>query len=172
MKIIQQHVHGRLFSANGRRALLLMNATPETETTSSFYLCFALVVQGSEEHILPALVKNDWGNERRGLDVYAWLEEEGHHFPRSEIFGFDPDGTETQCFLRALEFVTRLPCYLFQSKNAAVVEGVLLNAILLPDESASRPYQTQQPAHLARPLAAAAVSWWRVHPDITTFDFL
>jgi hypothetical protein len=171
MKLILQHVQGQLKEANGRHALLLTNALPEAPAGNSLYLCFALVVQGPEDHILPAVVKDDWGNERRGLDVYVWLKEEGHRFPRSEIFGFDPDGTETQCFLRALELYARLPCYAYASKQAAVADGLLLTAVLLPDETATTPQKVKRPSHLPFPLGHSDVSWWLVHPAINTFDF-
>jgi len=171
VKIIRQHVHGRLIEANGRHALLLANSAPDTPTADSLYLCFALVVQGPEDHILPAVVKDDWGNERRGLDVYAWLDEEGHRFPRTEIFGFDPDGTETQCFLRGLELVARLPVYAYAGKQAPVEEGRLLTAVLIPDESVTAPEKIKRPSTLSMPLAKAAVRWWMVPPATAVFDF-
>jgi hypothetical protein len=169
MKIIKQHVHGKLFSGDGRNALFLINANPETETAESLYLCFALTVQGPEDHILPAVVKDDWGNERRDLSVYTWLEDEGHLFPRSELFGYDPDGTETQCFLRAIELYARLPCYVFLAKAAPVMDGFLLDAVLLPDDSVNAPQKTTRPSQLVRPFANAAVNWWLVPPSTTHF---
>lgn len=174
MKLILQHVWGQIIEANGRHALLLTNATPEAATEASCYLCFAVVVQGPEDHILPAVVKDDWGNERRDLSVYAWLEEEGHRFPRSEIFGFDPDGAETQCFVRALELYARLPCYCFAyaGKQTPITDGKLLTAVLLPDETITTPQKVKRPSHLPAPLPNAAVSWWLVPPATDTFDFL
>ena len=172
VKLIQQHVEGQLFMADGRHVLLLTNAAPETQTDASLYLCFALVVHGPEDPILPTVIKDDWGIERRELSVYTWLEEEGHRFPRSEVFGFDPDGTETQCFLRALELVARLPCYAYTGKQTAVADGKLLTAVLLPDETATTPQKMKRPSHLSPPLANAAVSWWLVPPAIHTIDFL
>lgn len=172
MKLILQHVQGQLIEANGRHALLLTNATPEAPADTSLYLCFAVVVQGPEDHILPAVVKDDWGIEKRGLDVYAWLEEEGHRFPRTEIFGFDPDGTETQCFVRALELYARLPCYAYARKQTAVADGKLLTAVLLPDDTMTTPQKVKRPSHLPAPLPKAAVTWWSIPPDTETFDFL
>jgi len=171
VKKITQHVHGKLFADNGRNALLLTNPEPKTKAAASLYLCFALVVQGPEEHILPALVLDDWGNQRRDLAVYDWLEAEGHRFPRTEIFGFDVDGSETQCFLRALELYVKLPIYVYQAANAPVAAGILLDAILLPDEAATTAQKTKRPSSLPRPLAKARVSWWQVNPTITDFDF-
>lgn len=170
VKTIRQHAHGKLFLANGRTAFLLLNPFPEAKTAASHYLCFALVLAGPEDHILPALIKDDWGNERRGRDVYAWLEDEGYRFPRSEIFGFNVDGTETQCFVRAIDMVAHFPCYVYRVPHAPVAEGILLDAILLPDESVTQPQKAQRPLSLSRPLRHAAVAWWHVHPAMTTFD--
>lgn len=177
MKRIQQHVHGKLLGSSqpdkdGRHALLLLDAAPESKTADSLYLSFALLVRGPEDPILPAILKDDWGNERYGLDIYGWIEDEGNYFPRTELFGFDVDGSPTQCFLRAIELYAKLPCYLFTAKSSPVPEGILLQAILLPDESAQAPQKIKRPSSLQRPLRNAAVSWWQVHPTITTFDFL
>lgn len=171
MRLILQHVHGNLFQADGRAALLLKNSAPESVTDDSCYLCFAVVVQGPEDHILPALVLDDWGNQRRDLAVYEWLEEEGHRFPRSEIFGFDVDGSEAQCFLRALELYVKLPCYFFPTKKTPVAEGVRLNAVLLPDAAVDAPQKIKRPSQFEWPLGKAKVSWWQVHADSTSFDF-
>lgn len=171
MKLILRHVQGQIMEVNGRHALLLTNPTPEAPTDTSLYLCFAVVVQGPEDHILPAVVKDDWGIEKRGLDVYAWLEEEGHRFPRTEVFGFDPDGTETQCFVRALELYVRLPCYAYTSKQSPVADGRLLTAVYLPDETVTTPQKIERPSRLPAPLANAAVSWWLIPPATESFDF-
>lgn len=175
--MIQQHIHGKLLSSSnpkedGRRALLLLDAAPESKTADSLYLSFALLVRGPEDHILPALLKDDWGNERHGLDIYGWIEDEGNYFPRTELFGYDVDGTQAQCFLRAIELYAKLPCYLFMAKNRPVTEGIRLQAILLPDESAETVQKVKRPSTLQRPLRSAAVSWWQVPPTIATFDLL
>lgn len=171
MKIIKQPVQGKLWQAEGRAALLLTDAAPTARSEATLYLCFAVVVQGPEAHILPASVLDDWGNERRDLAVYGWMEDEGHRFPRSEVFGFNPDGTETQCFLRALELYARRPVYVYARVDAPVAAGVLLNAILLPDTAVEQPQKIKPPAEWPRPLRQAAVSWWQVNPALTAFDF-
>lgn len=166
-----QHVHGTLFKGNDRAALLLKNDEPVAVGPDSLYLCFAVVVQGPDDPILPTLVLDDWGNERRDLAVYKWLEDEGHRFPRSEIFGYDIDGKEAQCFVRALELYVNLPCFVFPTRKPEVAEGVRIQAILLPEPEITKPEKVKRPSHFKRPLRKAKVSWWQVPPDMTIFDF-
>lgn len=165
------HVQGTLFTENDRAALLLKNVEPAAAGPDSLYLCFAVVVQGPDDPILPAFVLDDWGKERRDLAVYEWLEDEGHRFPRSEVFGYDIDGSEAQCFVRALELYVNLPCFVFPTRKPEVTEGVRIEAILLPEAGITKPEKAKRPSHFTRPLRKAKVSWWQVPPDLTAFDF-
>lgn len=173
MKAVTHHVHGRLIQADGRAALLLLDANPKANTAESLFLRYALVVMGPEDHVLPALLLDDWGNEVRGPDIYQFIRDHGDDFPRGEVFGFDLDGSETQLFLRSLELYVRWPCYVYTSADAPLAEGIRLHAILLPTDGASAPQAIDKPDKEAieRPLRAAQVSWWQVPPDVTSFDF-
>jgi hypothetical protein len=173
MKAAKQHVHGKIITENGRSALLLYDAEPETKTEDSLYLRFALVIMGPEDHVMPAILLDDWGKEIRGLKIYEFLNEFGDQFPRAEIFGFDMDGSETQLFARSLELYSRLPCYAYTDFNAPLDEGVLLEAILLPDEKADRAesLENAKESGMKRPLRSAQVSWWQVPTSTSIFDF-
>lgn len=175
MKAISQHVHGKLLTENGRSALLLLDSEPDAVTAVSLYLRFAFVTLGREEHIFPAFILDDWGKEQRGLRLYQWVAEFGEQFPRGEIFGFEQDGAETQCFLRALELYAKYPLYVYTDRKQPVAAGTLVEAILLPDATVResvrgrRPLAQQPP--LQRPLSHARVNWWRVPPSLIQFDF-
>lgn len=173
MKAVQQHIHGQLITENGRSALLLFNAEPEAKTEASLYLRYALVVRGPDDHVMPALLLDDWGNEIRGLKIYEFLREQGDQFPRAEIFGFDMDGSEAQLFVRSLELYGRLPCYVYTDVTVPLAEGVLLTAILLPDTETTELVRVEKASEMGvkRPLSSARVSWWRVPPSTTSFDF-
>jgi hypothetical protein len=173
MKAAKQHIHGKLITENGRSALLLLTAEPETKTADSLYLRYAVVVRGPEDHVLPAILLDDWGKETRGLKIYEFLREQGDQFPRAEIFGFDMDGSETQLFVRSLELYSRLPAYAYTNVDAPLADGVLLDAILLPDAETDRVVQVEKTSEMGvkRPLRSAQVSWWRVPPVTNTFDF-
>ena len=171
MRLILQHVQGTLFTESGRSALLLQDSAPKETGDGALYLCFAMVVQGPDDLILPTLVLDDWGNERRDLGVYHWLEDEGHRFPRSEVFGYDLDGTEAQCFVRALELYVNLPCFVFPTKKSPVADGIRLQAMLLPEPTATGPAKIERPSFLKRPLSRAKVSWWQIPPQSMSFDF-
>jgi hypothetical protein len=172
IKAARQHVHGKLFQANGRSALLLLNPEPKEETAVSLTLRYAVVVMGPEDHVIPALLLDDWGRETRGLAIYDFVRDQGDQFPRAEIFGFDMDGSETQLFLRSLELYQRWPCYAYPDPNAPLAEGVLLNAVLLPSEGVARPEPIAKAPkeRVKRPLRGARVHWWQVPPDMTDFD--
>ena len=173
MKAAKQHIHGKLITENGRSALLLLNAEPEMKTADSLYLRYAVVVRGPDDHVLPAILLDDWGKETRGLKIYEFLREHGDEFPRAEIFGFDMDGSETQLFVRSLELYSRLPAYAYTDVDAPLDAGVLLDAILLPDAETDRVVQVEKASEMGvkRPLRSAQVSWWRVPPVTNTFDF-
>ncbi|MBE2222754.1 MAG: hypothetical protein IAF02_14510 [Anaerolineae bacterium] len=173
MKAAKQHVHGKLIRENGRSALLLLNAEPETKTAVSLYLRYAVVVRGPDDPVLPAILLDDWGKEIRGLKIYEFLREYGDQFPRAEIFGFDIDGSETQLFVRSLELYGRLPAYAYPNVETPLADGVLLDAILLPDAETTECVRVENAEEMGvkRPLRSARVSWWKVPTGTTTFDF-
>ncbi len=169
MKAIRQHVHGRLFEVGGHAGLLLADVAPTVETGESLYLRYAFILRGIEETILPAFVLDDWGSEIKGLGLYEWVGQFGDQFPRAELFGYDLRGREIQCFLRELELHARLLCLAYPHKETPLGEGVLLEAILLADESVSAPVAVRRPPALPRPLPSVKAGWWLAHP--TTSDF-
>lgn len=171
MRAVTQRVAGELLTENGRSAIILRSLEPDEDEQRLVYLRCAFVTRGPEDHIFPALLLDDWGNEIRGLKLYRWVEEYGEQFPRGEIFGFEQDGRDTQLFLRELELYARLPCYAFEELDTAVTDGHLLQAILLPSASVGAPRRTQPPDWLETPLRRARVTWWQIPAAANTFDF-
>lgn len=173
MKAAKQHIHGKLITENGRSALLLLDEEPTAKTEDSLYLRYAVVVRGPDDHVLPAILLDDWGKEIRGLKIFKFLREHGDEFPRAEIFGFDMDGSETQLFVRSLELYSRLPAYAYADVGSPLDEGVLLDAILLLDSETDRVVRLEKAREsgVKRPLRSAHVSWWRIPASTITFDF-
>lgn len=170
MKAIRHHIYGRLFQNKTTAALLLHDAQPSTRSADSLFLRYAFVTVGREDHIFPAFILDDWGNEIKGMEVYNWVHQFGSQFPRGEIFGFDRSGAEVQLFVRELELYQKLPCYVFTATSQPVTEGVLLNALLLPAADATRPQQGKRPSTIKRPLRSARLQWWHVPATIASFD--
>ena len=167
MKPITLHVHGQLVTDpenEEEQVLLLLDVAPEEKTAVSLYLRFPFITLGPEDHIFPSYVLDDWAKEIYGTAVYDWMVDHGDHFPRAEVFGFEQDGSETQCFVRGLEHYVKLPCYVYPDFQAKVNEGLLLRKILVEDTAVSQPERTKRPSLLERPLASARVQWWRVPP--------
>lgn len=162
MRAIGQRVGGSILAQGRDRALLLRTLQPQREDPDTLILRFPFLTRGPGDPIFPAIVVDDWGREMRTAALYAWVRENGDRFPRSEIFGFEADGRETQVFLREMELLGRLPCYAYASPQMAVNEGVQIHAILLPDEAVTEPTLTTGPDGLKLPLRLARVSWWRV----------
>jgi hypothetical protein len=156
----------------GRVALVLRQPKPDSEATGLISLRFAFIARGpgGGDHIFPSFILDDWGREIRSLKLYEWVRENGQRFPRAEIFGFEQDGRETQCFLRELELYARLPCYAYRTADQPVAEGRLLNSILLPHDSAQTPLRIEKPAGIERPLRAARVTWWQIPTDGKMLD--
>jgi hypothetical protein len=160
MKPITDRRHGWLYRRGSRLALL-----PGDEAAPAVYLRYAFLIQGSEIPIFPGLLVDDWGQERRDLGLYQWVHEEGQRFPRTEIFGYERDGSETQVFLRALEIFMKLPCFAYWQRAAPVGEGQRVDAVFVPDrEHRGEPVRVSPP-EMGWPLRHAAVRWLRADPD-------
>ncbi len=159
------HIHGQLIadqSDEGRLFLLLLDEKPEMDTAVSLYLRFPFITIGPEEHIFPSYILDDWGHEIRGVEVYGWMVDNGDHFPRAELFGFEQDGSEAQCFVRGLEHYLKLPCYVYNDRQSPVDEGVLVRKIIIPDSDVAQLERIERPLHLERPLSSARVQWWKM----------
>lgn len=167
MQPLTHPLKGVLYQRDTDVALLL------DEAASTIFLRYALITQGVEEHIFPAFLLDDWGNEKKGASLYQWIYEEGQRFPRGEIFGFEQTGEETQCFLRELEIYFKLPAYAYPAVDSPVTAGVLLSRVLIPaSEPLETPERISPPAGLPWALRRARVDWWRVDPrKLPDLDF-
>ena len=153
MRPIQQRIQGQIFQKGAQVALLLAEAGPD------LFLRFAYLRRGSEQPFWPALLLDDWGSEIRKLALYRWVAEFGDQFPRAELFGFDQNGMEAQCFLRDLEFHLALPLHVVAERQAPVTAGMQLTELVRPGEAGLR--AAARPAALKPPLSQAAVRWWQ-----------
>ena len=168
MQAVKHGIDGRLLAENGRFALLLFDPEPGPETAVSLYLRYAFLTQGAEEPLFPAFILDDWGGEIKSLSLYDWFDEFAVQFPRAELFGFDGQGRPTQRFLRELELFSQWVCYAYSAPDTPLAAGVLVEAVLLPDETVKAPVKIKRPSWIKRPLRAARVAWWRVPPGIST----
>jgi hypothetical protein len=165
MKPLTQRVRGQLFTQNNRLALLI------NQEADALYLRYALVVRGPENPIFPAFVMDDWGQERNTLDIYEWIAKEGQRFPRSDVFGYEMDGSETQYFLRALETFYKFPVFVYPQPELPVPAGMALSRVILPDtDYAGEPQRVPRPNHIPWPLRHANLTWWQANPE-TLADF-
>ncbi|MFW5940296.1 MAG: hypothetical protein ACOC8X_00960 [Chloroflexota bacterium] len=168
MHLLTQTVRGRLLHQESSRALLLETTAQSSErrTPNLVYLRYALVVRGSERHIFPGLVLDDWGRERTTLSLYRWIFDEGQRFPRAELFGWRSTGEQTQIFLRDLEIFFKYPCYAFTSADAPVKDGLRLRVVFIPDtDHEGAPRDIEAPQNIPWPLRHASVLWRRANPE-------
>lgn len=164
MKPVTEKRHGWLYRRNDRLAFL--PGDEDAPGAQAVYLRYAFLLQGSEIPIFPGVLVDDWGQERRDLGLYQWVHDEGQRFPRTEIFGYERDGNETQVFLRALEIFLKLPCFVYEKRSLPVDAGQPLYAVFLPDPAhEGRPARIAVPAETGWPLRHAAVHWLRANPD-------
>lgn len=129
------------------------------------YLCYTLTVRESEAEIYPESLLDDWGHEINSLYLYEWVQENGLHFPRAELFGFDANGRRKQCFLRELDLMARYPCYAYEDFRSPLTDGMLIEAILIPSRQNIRPKRIKRPQEIEGPMRNAMVSWWQVPAD-------
>lgn len=154
MKAIRQKVNGLIL--DGEVGGLMLD-----DTADPIYLRFAFVTLGPEEHILPAFLLDDWGNEIKGLGLYEWVEENGLYFPRAEIFGFKAAGQKTQIFLRELDLMLKYRCYAYGTAETQLAEGRLIEAIYLADNAVTETTPTKRPSDVPRLLSKSAVQWFK-----------
>lgn len=177
MRAVGQRVSGELLEQGNQTGLILHDFTLNQESPNHITLRYPFVTRGpgGGDHIFPAFILDDWGREIRSLKLYRWARENGEQFPRAEIFGFEQDGRETQCFLRELELYARLPCYAYSREESSISDGHLVDAIFLPDASIIDPQKISKPEEIRRPLRAVRVTWWRIPkngllPDLSQLD--
>ena len=158
MKALQQQIRGLLMAQEEMAAVLL------DDHATGLYLRFPLVSLGAEDAIFPAFLLDDWGNEINTLELYQWVRDNGPQFPRAEVFGYELDGSETQAFLRALDLVTRYPCYAYPAADAPISAGTLVRLMFVLDSSVDQAVRIKRPAGIEPPLRDAQLHWWRVNP--------
>jgi hypothetical protein len=170
LRPIYQEVNGRLY-CSGQRAVLLLD--PDLPPLT---LRYAFAELYGEAHVLPALLLDDWGKAVKSLAIYRWVRQYGDQFPRAELFGFHPDGREAQYFLRELDLHHRYPCYAYQTPEAPLATGSVVEAILLAGDTLE-PQRMRRPAGLDPLLRHAQASWWQLDPAspllaLADFSFL
>ena len=160
-------MQGKIFTEMGRTAIWLHQGDEPVEgvPVREFFVRYALTVMGTESHIFPAVLLDDWGNEIKKLRLYRWIRENGELSPRAEVFGFTREGKETQNFLRELEIYFKYPLYVFPTRETPIAEGNQVSAVLLTGEPDEQPTKIKRPAEFDIPLRRSAVSWWRVPPS-------
>lgn len=160
--MIVQEMNGQLLAADAGAALLLDSAA------NALYLRYAFVERGSEQHIFPESLLDDWGHEIKSLSLYDWVFENGPQFPRAEMFGSLADGSPRQRFLRELDLTGGLICYVYQRPYSSLAEGSIIGAVLVADTRSGQPRRIVRPDIITPPLAYARVTWWSVNADRAT----
>lgn len=149
---------GSLFSSNENSALLLRAGD------AWHALRLGFILRGSEDVLFPESLLDDWGHELGAPALYDWVNDNGIHFPRAEIFGTDLTGRPGQCFVRELDLVAGCACFAYEADDAPLASGTRLTAILIPRAGTGIPDRLAAPVNVTGPLAMAAVSWWSVDP--------
>jgi len=167
VKIIRQRVAGTLLVDRDVTAVRLIEAKEPV-----VFLAYALTTQGIDAQVLPASLLDDWGTEIKNLALYRWLRENGLHFPRAEVFGFDPRGNAVQYFVRDLELFARYPTYAAADPEAPQSTWRVVTAVLRPDHRVAGPEPAAVAADARGPFREARLTWWRVPLNQTDLDFL
>jgi hypothetical protein len=173
LQAVGQRISGKLLEHDNKYGLVVYDLKPDQGAKNLLILRYAFVTRsrGGGDHIFPASILDDWGRELRSLRLYRWMRENGERFPRAEIFGYEKDGRETQCFVRELELYATFPCYAFLNPEQPVSDGRLISAIFLPDASAKEVRKIAKPSDVRRPLRSARVTWWEVPENYTAIEF-
>jgi hypothetical protein len=168
VQIIKQKISGNLI-VDGELAAVMLSSE---DCPDFVYLAYALITQGTENHILPSLLLDDWGNEIRRLRLYQWIRKEGDRFPRAEVFGLDLAGGQIQHFLRDIELFARFPVYAWRSDDSPMSSILPVSAILLEEPGVSSPQLAEPPPGISFPLRNGRVNWWKVGTRPNSLGFL
>lgn len=152
-------VLGRVVEFEGESAVIL------DENADTLWIGYAMVELGTDALLFPEVVVDDWGTEITKSKMFRWIREFGMQFPRSEVFGFTPEGKQSQWFVRELEHAVRFPCFVYPEKESAVSEGIQLRSVIVLDESVEGIEKSKRPKELKRPIPNAGVRWWRANPS-------
>jgi hypothetical protein len=154
MTAIYQSINGKLLSGHGAGALLIGSSF------TSIYLRYGLTEKDTGRVVIPEVLLDDWGHEKGSIDLYSWIQENGDHFPRAEIFGFDLEGHQRQYLLRELDLMARYPCFGFPDLEMGISEGVRIEIIMTCSEELIKPHRVSRSQAASWPLRNAAVSWY------------
>ena len=167
MRSIRQRVFGKLLTEDATTALWLADDVEPVNgiAPDQQYLRYALTIRGSESLVFPALILDDYGNRVRKLKLYEWLRTQGDYHPRSEVFGYEQSGKETQHFVRELEIYFKYPVFVYPDLETPLQKGVQLSKIVLLNNNIARAEKTERPAETKSPLRRAAVEWWHMPID-------
>lgn len=156
MNAIKQKVFGH-FIVDKHYAVLWLGE--DDGMTPAVYLRYGLTLRGIETSIFPAFALDDWGQERKKLELYKWLRNEGDRFPRSEVFGFDENGKEVQHFLREIELYWKYPTYAYKTKSEPIPDGTLLTHIIVTNDAVNGVVKMEDKPPVKAPLRRARVVW-------------
>jgi len=160
--VIKELVRAQTFKIGERTGLLL------TDNAEAVILRYALVLRNSGELFFPQSLLDDWGHEVNGLELYEWIQENGMLFPRAELFGCELSGNPCQHFMRDVDLVAPVYCFVFKEPGSPLSAGVQVDVILVPDSQATRPISRKHLPEVKGPLRHSRVSWWRIPTH--TFD--
>jgi hypothetical protein len=157
---IRELVQARIITSAERTGLVL------TDNAGAITLRYALVMRDSDELFFPESLLDDWGHEINSLELYEWVQENGMLFPRAELFGFEGSGKPSQYFLREVDLVAPVHCFVFKDPDSPLAAGVQVDVVLTLDFHVTRPIPSKRPPGIKGPMGRARVSWWRVPADV------
>jgi hypothetical protein len=64
--------------------------------------------------------------------------------------------------LRELDLVLKYRCYAYPAADTPLKDGLLIEAIYLPDDSITEPEPTKKPSKIPHLLAKTAVRWYKL----------
>ncbi len=155
MKALTQTIQGELLLSDEHGVLII---DPMRENV---LLRFAFTRYGGEAVIFPELLLDDWGHERKSLGLYRWIHENGFRFPRAELFGYNDQGRNQQCFLRELDLQSKYPCVGFKDFETPLADGIKVCSFVIVKEETIHAERTKDIRAFPWPMRNAAVDWWR-----------
>ena len=163
-KILEDQIDDKLVRTVRLDAILPKKGASVPAGSDLLWFRFGFAFRGTEKPLIPSFVKDDTGNEEHRLRFLEWVYNDGDHYPRSEIFGYELDHHKnwvpTQCFIRELELSLRFFTWVVDDLKAGPRDGLRVHRLGILQEGITEPQKIKRPDSWLLPLKRSQATCW------------
>ena len=163
-KILEEQIDGKPLRTVRLDAILPKKDAPLPAGSDKLWLRFGFAFRGTEKPLIPSFVKDDTGNEEHRLRFLEWVYNDGDHYPRSEIFGYELDHNKNwvpmQCFIRELELSLRFFTWVVDDLKVGPGDGLRVHRFGVVKDGITEPQRIKRPDSWLLPLKRSQATCW------------